>query len=229
MGWLGFPGRISIAQDCRLCAQAASAPICTGCDADLTRLPVAVCPNCALPSPSGARCGRCLAEPPAFDSTRAALEYVFPATRLIQAFKYGGAVGLAAPLAGFLEAALRTSGEPLPDLLLAMPLARQRLAERGYNQSLEIARVLAKRLGVQVDPRGVARSRHGPPQADLPLPERRRNVRGAFRTTRRFDGLDVAVVDDVMTTGATLDELAAALKKGGAARVRSWVVARTLL
>ena len=117
----------------------------------------------------------------------------------------------------------------MPDLLVAMPLARPRLAGRGYNQAREIARLLGRRLDLRLESNGVARIRHGTPQAELPMPERRRNVHGAFVARRDFKGCNVAVVDDVMTTGATLDELAGVLKAAGAARVRNWVVARTPL
>lgn len=187
------------------------------------------CRICALPLPAATVCGRCLAHPPSYDATCAALRYEFPATHLIQAFKYAGAIGLASTLATFLEGAIRAAGEEMPDLLMAMPLARTRLAERGYNQAREIARLLGKNLAVQLDTNSVVRIRHGAPQAELPMPERRRNVRGAFAARRAFTGLDVAVVDDVMTTGATLDELAGVLKAAGAKRVRNWVVARTPL
>jgi len=229
MGIFGFLDRTNIAQDCRLCGQASMRAICAGCDSDLARVSASRCRVCALPLPAAMVCGRCLANPPSFDATCAALHYEFPATRLIQAYKYAGTVGLANTLAGFLESAVRDAGEEMPDVLLAMPLTRTRLAERGYNQAREIARLLGRRLNLRLDANGVARVRHGTPQAELPMPERRRNVRGAFAARRAFKGLDVAVVDDVMTTGATLDELAGVLKAAGASRVRNWVVARTPL
>jgi ComF family protein len=229
MGIFDFFGRANIAQDCHLCGMTSLRAICTGCEDDLARVSVNCCRICALPLPAASLCGRCLADPPAFDATCAALRYEFPATRLVQAFKYNGKVGLAATLAGLLENAIDASSAGRPGLLVAMPLARARLAERGYNQAREIARVLARRLNLPLDRDGVTRIRQGAPQAELPLPERRRNVRGAFATTRNFSGLDVAVVDDVMTTGATLDELAGVLKAAGAARVRNWVLARTPL
>ena len=229
MGIFGFLERAHIAQDCRLCGQSSLRAICAGCDSDLMRLSATRCRICALPLPVNAVCGRCLAHPPAFDVTCAALRYEFPATSLIQAYKYAGAVGLANTLATLLESAVRAAGDDMPDLLVAMPLARPRLAERGYNQAWEIARLLGRRLHLQLDAKGIARIRHGTPQAELPMPERRRNVHGAFVARRDFTGLDVAVVDDVMTTGATLDELAGVLKSAGAARVRNWVVARTPL
>lgn len=219
-----FPfGRLG--QDCRLCGAATDANLCTGCDADLPRLPDARCPVCALPSPGGRTCGRCLADPPAFDATTAALEYAFPATRLIRDFKYAGAIGLAGFLAARLAEVLGSTGRV--DLIVPAPLSAARLADRGYNQALELARALPGSRG-RIDARATERVRHAVPQAELPWRERRRNIRGAFAARRRFDGLSVAVVDDVMTTGATLDEIAGVLKGAGAARVENWVAARTL-
>ena len=231
MGIFSFLERVNIPQDCHLCGMASPRVICAGCDDDLVRVSPSCCQICALPLPAAGLCGRCLAEPPAFDATAAALRYEFPATRLVQAFKYSGAVGLAGALASLLENAIQIQAASAgrPDLLLAMPLTRARLAERGYNQAREIARVLARRMNLPLDRDGVTRVRHGAPQAALPLPERRRNVQGAFAAARSFAGLDVAVVDDVMTTGATLHELASVLKAAGAARVSNWVVARTPL
>jgi ComF family protein len=110
------------------------------------------------------------------------------------------------------------------DHVIPVPLSAPRLRERGYNHAAEIARHLVPR---KLDLSLCERSRDTPPQMELPLAERRRNVRGAFRCTRALAGASVAVVDDVMTTGATLDEVARALKAAGAARVVNWVVART--
>ena len=114
------------------------------------------------------------------------------------------------------------------DLIIPAPLAPRRLAERGYNQAHELARALARRRHLPLDPQAVTRPRHAPPQAELPWKERAKNIRGAYTSTRRFDGLSVLVVDDVMTTGSTLGELAKVLKKAGAARVTNLVLARTL-
>jgi predicted amidophosphoribosyltransferase len=108
-----------------------------------------------------------------------------------------------------------------------VPLAAARLRARGFNQSLEIARALAAATGCRLAPHAAERGRDTPAQLDLPFAERARNVRGAFRCTAPLAGAEVALVDDVMTTGATLAELAATLKRAGAARVVNWVVART--
>jgi ComF family protein len=110
-----------------------------------------------------------------------------------------------------------------------MPLHPERLAQRGFNQAVEIARSLARRTGLAVRPRGARRVKHTAPQAELPYEERERNVRGAFACDLDLSGKCVAVVDDVMTTGATLNELARVLKRAGAARVENLVVARSVL
>jgi ComF family protein len=210
---------------CFLCRGAAEGVLCAACDADLPRLTDSACPRCALPSQEGALCGRCLARPPAYDATVAALAYAFPADVLVRALKFHGELALA-PLLGRLLAARLPRGVRV-DFLLPMPLSAARLRERGFNQALEIARQVAAATGCPLAPLLAERSRDTPPQLGLPLAERARNVRGAFRCTRDLARAEVAVLDDVMTTGATLEELAATLKRAGAARVVNWVVART--
>ena len=212
---------------CLLCRGAApQGLLCAACDADLPRLDRALCPRCAVPSASGAICGRCLAHPPRFDATVAALAYRFPADVLVHALKFRGELALAALLARLL--AERIAPEPLVHFVLPVPLAARRLRERGYNQALEIARHVARATGARLAPEICERARDTPAQTDLPWSERAGNVRGAFRAGRALDGATIAVLDDVMTTGATLDEIAAALKDSGASYVVNWVVARTL-
>jgi ComF family protein len=207
---------------CFLCRGAASAVLCAACERELPRLAPPLCPRCALPSPRGETCGRCLADPPHYDATVAALEYAFPADALVHSLKFRGELALAPLLGGFLSERI-TSGV---DFIIPVPLSRQRLKERGYNQAVEIARHLGHgKLLVSA----CERSRDTAPQLDLPFEERQRNVRGAFACTGNVKGFSIAVVDDVMTTGATLDEMAKTLKRAGAARVVNWVVARTLL
>jgi ComF family protein len=210
---------------CYLCRGAAAGVLCAECDADLPRLAAPGCPRCALATRDGALCGRCLAQPPAYDGTVAALAYAFPADVLVQALKFRSELALAPFLGGLL--ASRVPRGTRVDFILPVPLSAARLRERGFNQALEIARPVAAATGCALAPQLAERSRDTPPQVDLPLVERARNVRGAFRCTRALPGAEVALLDDVMTTGATLDELAATLKRAGAARVVNWVVART--
>jgi ComF family protein len=208
---------------CFLCRGAARATLCPACTADLPRSAGSACPRCALASPGGAVCGRCLADPPAYDATVAALAYAFPGDVLVQALKFRGELALAPLLAALLSDRI-APGEPV-DLVLPVPLAPRRLRERGYNQAAEIARRLRARAPLELFL--CERSRDTAAQAELPWAERRRNVRGAFRCARAIPGGTVAVVDDVMTTGATLNEIALVLKQSGATRVVNWVVART--
>ena len=207
---------------CYLCRGAAQRLLCRACELDLPRLSAERCPRCALDSPRGALCGRCLAEPPHYDATVAALAYEFPADALVQALKFRGELALA----GFLSSLLKQRiGEQPVDRVVPVPLSAARLRERGYNQSAEIARhLMPGKLELEL----CVRARDTPAQMDLPLDERRRNVRGAFECTRALPGQRIALVDDVMTSGATLDEIAGVLKRAGAAHVVNWVVARTL-
>lgn len=206
---------------CFLCRGAARELICAACDADLPRLSPTRCPRCALESPRGETCGRCLSEAPHYDATVAALAYAFPADALVHALKFRGELALAGLLGAML--CQRISSHEI-DCVVPVPLSESRLRERGYNHAVEIARHVAQ---AKLDLALCMRSRDTPPQMELPYAERRRNVRGAFRCTRALAGQSIAVVDDVMTTGATLNEVAAVLKGAGATRVVNWVVART--
>jgi ComF family protein len=210
---------------CYVCRGAARAHLCQACLDDLPYRDSPACPRCALPSPGGAVCGRCLAHPPHYDATVAALDYAFPADALVQALKFRGELALAALFSTLLLKKLSTPEKV--DLVAPVPLSNGRLRVRGYNQAVEIARPIARALHARRDYLVLVKSRETKPQAELPYAERVKNVRGAFQCVRAIPDASVAIVDDVMTTGATLDEIAATLKRAGAARVVNWVVART--
>ncbi len=199
--------------------------LCRGCRDSLPRLTGAHCPVCAIPGPTGELCGRCLNKPPLFDRIVAAFTYEFPITVLIQALKYHGNLACARPLAAGLADTLDT--EPYPDLIIPMPLARARLAGRGFNQALEISRPVAAEFGLDITVDACHRTRESAPQASLPWKHRATNIRNAFACDFDVDGKSVAVVDDVLTTGATLNELALTLKRRGAREVIGWIAART--
>jgi len=212
---------------CLLCAAPADdGALCAPCRAELPYLADPLCPRCALPSPTGETCGACLRRPPHYDAVIAPCVYAYPLDRLIQAFKFHARLAVAPLIAGLMLDRLR--GAPAPDLVVPLPLARERLVERGFNQSVELARPIAHALGLRLAPETVERVRHAAAQSDLPWSERARNVRGAFVCVRDVRDLSVAIVDDVMTTGATLEEVARVLKRRGATRVSCWVAARTL-
>lgn len=214
-----------IPQDCLLCGAASARALCPACEATLPYSPDARCPVCAIPTPQGTACGACLKHPPAFSHTLAIFRYAFPADALIHALKYSGNLALAPLLAERL--AIRVAEGERPDLLIPMPLHPARLRERGFNQALEIARGIACRLDVPLEPNACRRIRDTPGQTGLDWKQRRRNVRGAFACDKDLTGMKVAVLDDVMTTGATLDELSRVLRRSGATEVSAWVVART--
>ena len=217
--------RVLLAQDCVLCqAACGDGLLCAACERDLPAA-ASSCPRCALSASNNAECGACLAHPPHYDASIAAYVYTYPLDRLVHALKYSGQLALAALFARALH---RRIGDAAGvDLIAPLPLHPERLAQRGFNQAAEIAKILSRLTGIAAELELGRRVRNTAAQTDLPLRERAANVRGAFACPRKLSGLRIAVVDDVMTTGATLDEFARALKQSGAARVENWIVART--
>jgi len=188
--------------------------------------------RCALPLAAAAPlCGECLRDPPPFQRCHCVFDYAFPWDRLISRFKFGNEAELATLLSTLLQQALRDQAAQRPDLIVCVPLSRQRLAERGYNQAWEIARLLGREMGIDARPTLLRRTRDGAHQVDLPLARRRTNLRQAFAVdaarAASLGDRHVALVDDVMTSGATLREAASALLDAGAARVDAWILART--
>ncbi len=218
-----------LAQDCLLCAASSDAGIvCAACAADLPRLQEPRCPRCARPMPAieNQVCGRCLSEPPHYDHTLAAFRYDFPLDKLVQAFKYGHRLALAA---FFGEQLAALGGRPPADLIIPLPLHSERLRERGFNQALELARPVSAAWRVPIAADTCQRVRNTPAQADLPWRERIKDIRGAFHCRADLAGKRIILVDDVMTSGASLDECARTLKLHGAVEVRALVLARALV
>lgn len=236
---------------CALCGGRNPAIVCTACQKDYLPHATTRCARCALPLAAPADvCATCLQNSPAYDATFAAAHYAAPIDQLVLGLKFGAQLGLAPWMAERLVDALLHSNSPqltsqeseqvqeqeqeqLPDLLCPVPLGEQRLSERGYNQALEIARPLSQQLGVALEARLCIRQRETAAQSLLPLDQRAKNMRHAFslapQAIGKVQGLHIGVVDDVMTTGRTLDEMARTLKHFGAARVTNFVFARTLL
>ena len=218
-------GRL-LAQDCLLCAAASDHEIlCAACAADLPRLQDPHCPRCALPTPIGEICGRCLAKSPHYDATVAAYNYDFPLDKLVQSFKYGHRLALGT----YFGRQLASLSEGIvADLIIPLPLHPLRLRERGFNQALELARPAGRALNLPIDSTSCSRTRNTQAQANLAWRERTKNVRGAFHCATDFTNKRIILVDDVMTTGASLDECARTLKLHGAVEVTLLVVARAL-
>jgi ComF family protein len=220
-------GQLLPAQPCVLCGRMSHDGLwCAACDRTLPRLAEAHCPACALPTPTGELCGHCLAHPLQFSRTTAAYTYAFPLDRLIQAMKYREQLALTDAFAAKLVQ--RIDRNRLPDRVIAMPLHPSKLRERGFNQSLLLAASISRALDLELLPHACRRIRDTPPQSALPWKERKKNVRDAFCCDMDLSGMHVALVDDVLTTGASLNALAVAAKKRGAGEVSAWVVARTI-
>lgn len=188
-----------------------------------------------LPATAGTHdlvCGQCLRQPPAFDATVAACDYAAPHDRVALGLKFGGRLALAPVMAAVMrDAMLRHDRLALPELLATVPLGNARLADRGFNQALEIGRPLSRMLGIPLHKHLLLRQRETRAQSLLHPDERQKNVRGAFTVPAQsidlIRGRHVGIVDDIMTTGDTLNEIAATLKRFGAVRVTNFIFART--
>ncbi|MGN6232355.1 MAG: ComF family protein [Trinickia sp.] len=232
----------ALPRHCLLCGSSCGTmpqgPICPACDAAYWNEPRLRCTVCALPlaglparrsGPLRFRCAACTRTPPAFDATLALADYRPPLERLALGLKFHSRLAVARE---FGERLARLADDhpacmPAPDVLAPMPLAHERLVARGFNQAWEIARPLGRILGVTADATLLRRVGDTRPQSRLDREARRRNVARAFRVTRRVRGLHVGLVDDVMTSGATLEAAAYALKAAGARRVTNFVALRT--
>jgi ComF family protein len=214
---------------CAVCRAWPAQPLCEACVARFAQ-PRPRCRSCAIPVAAGIdRCGRCLGTPPPLDACHAAVSYEFPWSALIAHYKFDGEAGWARCFATLMRSAPWV--EPAleeADVVVPMPLSGQRLAERGFNQALLLARALAP---AKTDARLLLRVRHTAAQAALDRKERLGNVKGAFAvdplSASQLRGRHVAVVDDVMTSGASLFTAAEALRQAGAGRITALVLART--
>jgi ComF family protein len=233
--WIDRLGGLLLPPRCVLCGGAGQRPcldLCRDCDAELPASPQA-CLRCGLPSPRvdgrGLVCRACLADPPAYDRCYAAFEYGFPVDRLVHDLKYRGQLAPARVLGYLLGAGIADHGLHLDvDVIVPVPLHPRRHAERGFNQSAEIARWVARAVGRPWSDGAVLRRRDTPAQVGLHAGERRANLRGAFTCSEAVQGVRVAVVDDVVTTGSTAESMAQALRAADAFSVDVWCVARAL-
>ena len=207
--------------------------ICTTCYERLPLVSSPLCSLCGIPfagTGGDHRCGACTLHPPHFDVARAHFLYEGPIRELIHAFKYNRNIHLRYPLALLaLEATGGVTAEYHPNLIVPVPLHRSRLRQRGFNQAVLFGRVLSSRLPVPMVADALVRTRATEPQIELSAAERKDNVRGAFSVKRAasISGKSILLLDDVMTTGSTMDECAKELKKAGASAVIALTIART--
>ena len=207
--------------------------ICQACRERLAFIKTPLCPICGIPFAGAGGdhiCGECRIHPPHFDSARAHLLYEGAGRDLIHSFKYSYKTHLRRPLGLLLLEGLNEFLlSQAADLIIPVPLHRTRLRSRGFNQALLLCGVVSARLSVPVLPNGLVRTRPTQPQVDLSAAERKNNVKGAFavRNPHHVKGGKILLLDDVMTTGSTVDECARELKKSGASEVIVVTVART--
>jgi ComF family protein len=168
-----------------------------------------------------------LRKPPAYDRCYAAFRYDYPINRLLTALKFERRLAYADLLGQLTAERLADAIAARPECLIPMPLHPRRLRERGFNQALELARVIGRRAGVPLAMDCCQRIRHTPPQMGLSAQDRRRNIKGAFAALRPLPYGHVAIVDDIVTTGRSVEELAATLSKAGVERIDIWACART--
>lgn len=225
---LGVALRRVLAPACVVCGLSPGDPACPGCRGDFFPLDVVRCRVCAnrLPAHDAGTdlCGRCLVQLPGFDRTVVLGDYAPPLDGMVAALKFHARLDLGCALGELLA---ERSQHLRADAVVPLPLAPARLRERGYNQAEELARAVAAHLRLPLLCDGLARVRHCPAQHGLRLAQRRANVRGAFAAPRPLAAGHVLLVDDVITSGSTLDEAAACLKRAGARCVTNLVVART--
>jgi ComF family protein len=203
--------------------------ICQSCYQSLPFIQHA-CAQCALPLEGGSRpdslCGRCLKHPPAFDHSLSLLRYENKVVQLVTRYKFHDSLSYSRLLAELLLNALVKVEKP--DCIMAVPLHGKRLYQRGFNQSHELAKIIAKKLDVPLTSKAVLRIRETEQQTGLDAKQRRRNIRGAFAVAEPIKYKHVALIDDVVTTGSTVNELARVLKKAGVQTVSVWSIARAI-
>lgn len=219
---------------CVLCHDSSdvSDGICTGCNTDLASFRTDAansCPLCFRHIQGGSACGICQRKPPAFDRMWASLHYEPPVSNMIRTLKHLADLGMVRPLANLMvQNPPDWLSDECFDFVLPVPLGKERLLQRGFNQSESIVGLLAQRYGWRTLPRHTVFRRHRPPQSTLKGSDRLKNIKNAFEIRTPIpENCNILLIDDVFTTGATLGELAKMLKKSGSNRICCWTLART--
>lgn len=227
--------RVFLPNVCQLCGISGSDLVCPACCRRWLCQGRPRCTRCAnlllAVTNDVAICGACLSQPPAFSFTTVLGDYAAPQDRLIWALKFGKRLALARFFAGHLAHVIKqdTYASVPPSLLIPIPLSASRLMERGYNQAWEVTKYLGRLCQIPARADGLIKIHDTRRQAELPLVQRYKNLRGTFIAQTCVAGLHIGLVDDVMTSGATLEEAARALLRAGALSVRNYVLLRTPL
>ena len=228
--WLNIIQDYLLPPTCILCGNNGfdSQDICTACFNDL-QINIHCCYRCAeifeAPNCTPQLCGHCISQPPFFDETHAPFTHQGIIKYLIARLKFNHQYKNARLLGMLLANHLKITAE-MPEIIIPIPLHKKRYQERGFNQSVEIAKTLSKHLHIPIDTNSCIRYRNTPHQIDLPAKQRRKNINNAFKIIQPIKAKHVALLDDVMTTGSTVNELAKILKKSGVNRVDIWICAR---
>jgi len=211
---------------CLLCGSSSQQlPVCNACIADLPILDQ-VCPRCAMPLATNNICGSCLHHPPEQDHSVSLFRYHDPVDRLIADFKYHDKLYLTQLFGTLMSQQLKN--RVLPHCLIPIPLYPSRLRQRGYNQSLELAKILSTKLNISISNDYLVRTRDTAPQASLPYKQRKGNLYRAFGLKQNTVPAHIALIDDVLTTGHTANAAAKLLRQAGATTIEVWTIARTI-
>ena len=215
-------------------------PICLNCRTDpesnhglcekclqLISLNATCCEICARPLTQNLVCGQCQKIPPFFDRALTPLLYVDPVDRFLCGLKYREQFSFARFAAGVMTNHALKTGQKAPDMICPVPMTSKTLRKRGFNQSAFIGQLIAWQLGIPMSSNLILKTRDTAHQSDLKAKERQNNLKGAFECKRQVRGRHIVIVDDVLTTGATANEISKTLKKNGASRVDIWACART--
>ena len=217
---------------CPVCAEQSPQFICPTCNEMLPRI-ANQCIQCGLPleatesNNQALRCGQCISSPPAFDICISPFHYALPISKFITQLKFHRKLHYGPVLASLLIEKIEQHVEKLPECIIPVPLHPNRLRQRGFNQAYEIAHPIARKYGLKLDCKSCQRIVSTPPQMEQNKKARQKNIRNAFSVSTEFNYKSVAIVDDVMTTGQTLNELARVLRERGASHIQVWAVARS--
>ena len=197
---------------------------CISCERDML-CSFQKCPVCARPAATERVCGSCLKNKPDYSRTEVLFQYRYPIKQLIKTFKFNNRPELSIAFADLMTKKL-SHLDTLPNKLIPVPLYKRRQRQRGYNQSIVFAEQIAKRTGIKTDLALCQRIKHTKPQSTLSINDRKKNVRGAFKLSDTVVPRHVAIVDDVITSGSTINEIARLLKKAGCEKIDVWAIAR---
>ncbi len=217
-----------LAQPCLLCedtSHATAGGLCGDCFADLPALQ-GCCRACGTPMITPGLCGQCSLDPPPFDTCLSAYRYRYPVDIMIKKIKYQCRFDMLRPLCSELISSIRTKRSSPPECIVPVPMHRDKLRARGFNQAIELGKIIGRALNIPLDLRLLRRMRSTQEQHGLNPSERRGNVRGAFSLAQAPVYKSIALIDDVVTTGATVTEIASLLKKGGVEMIAIWSLAR---